>query len=353
MRRFQTSIYQRLTPVILKANSNRETRELDSGTIVSEEDDNLQNSSPSVPVDITALLTSFSRRSQYRIPTPFDELYPFPQVAPKSVVFLKPRTDHLMSSYALTEQEIKCRRKFKALKNMASQEIMDLVEDMRGIAWRHYELNNYHCEEVWLRRIITSSLKIPWHQPLEILCVCLWIIESLRLQCKYTSARSLHQDLHPKILKLVRSDHDLATCSRRILAKLTIGEYSQATAWREVLQICLLKFGPRHWETIECLSGLGIALLNDGQFQEAETINYIYLQLHHEPLNHANPLARSIFPHGSYSKVLVHTAKVRRLRKGVKCDRKFVRDMDWIQRSSQLGILHRKGQGFAISGAFP
>jgi tetratricopeptide (TPR) repeat protein len=275
--------------------------ELDSGTIVSEEGDNLQNSPPSVPVDITDLLRSFSRRSRYRIPTPFDELYPFPQVAPKSVVLLGPRTDHLMSSYALTEQEIKCRRKFKALKNMAPQEIMDLVEDMRSIACRHYLLDNYRCQEVWLRRIITSSLKIPWHQPLEILRVCLWIIDALRFQCKYTSARSLHQDLHPKILKLVRSDHGLAICSRQTLAKLTIGGYSQATAWREVLQICLLNFGPRHWETIGCLSGLGTALLNNRQLQEAETINYIYLQLPHI---HANPLYGRFFHMGAIAKSL-------------------------------------------------
>jgi tetratricopeptide (TPR) repeat protein len=269
--------------------------ELDSGTIVSEEDDNLQNSPPSAPVDITALLTSFSRRSRYRIPTPFDELYPFPQVAPKSVVSLELRTDHLMCSYALTEQEIKCRRKFKALNNMAPQEIMDLVKDMRSIACRHYDLSNYHCAEVWWRRVVTSSLKIPWHQPLQILRVCLWIIQSLRLQCKYTSARSLHQDLHPKIMKLVGSDHDLAIFSRQTLASFKNCAYSHATAWREVLQICLLKFGLRHYETTECLSGLGIALLNDRQFQEAETINYIYVQLHHAPLNHPNPLQDQFF----------------------------------------------------------
>jgi len=184
---------------------------------------------------------------------------------------------------------------------MAPQEVMDLVNDMRSIAWRHNELNNYHCEEVWWRRVITSSLKIPWHQPLEILRVCLWIIDSLRFQCKYTSARSLHQDLHPKILKLVRSDHNLAICSRRTLAKLTIGEYSQATAWREVLQICLLNFGPRHWETIGCLSGLGTALLNDTQFQEAETITYIYLQL---PPIHANPPQARFFHMGTIAKSL-------------------------------------------------
>jgi tetratricopeptide (TPR) repeat protein len=295
----------------LEAEFEPRNGELDSGTIVSEEDDNLQNSPPSVPVDITALLTSFSRRSRYRIPTPFDELYPFPQVAPKPVFFMKPNTDHLVSSYAFTKQERECRRKFKAPKNMAPLEIMGLVEDMRSIAWRHYELNNYRCKEVWWRRVITLSLKIPWHQPLQILRVCLWIIESLRFQCKLIAARSLHQDLHPKILKLVRSDHDLAISSKQTLASLTSGEYSQATVWREVLQICLLKFGPRHWETIECLSGLEIALLNDRQFQEAETLIYIYLQLHHEPrINHANPLEGRIFHMGIIAKSLSKQEKL-------------------------------------------
>jgi tetratricopeptide (TPR) repeat protein len=47
-----------------------------------------------------------------------------------------------------------------------------------------------------------------------------------------------------------------------------------------------------------CLSGLGVALLNDRKFQEAEIINYICLQLNHEPLNHANPLQGRFFSMG-------------------------------------------------------
>lgn len=167
---------------------------------------------------------------------------------------------------------------------------MDLVQDMRSIAWRHCQLNNYHCEEVWWRRVITSSLKIPWHQPLHILYACIFVIETLRFQCKYVEARSLHHDLHYKILNLVRSDHDLAMFSRRALAAVTIDERSRAAAWRERLQLCLLKFGPRHWETRRCLSGLGVALLNLRQPQESETISYIYLQLNREPLDHSQPL---------------------------------------------------------------
>ncbi len=93
--------------------------ELDSGTIISEED-NLQNPLPSVPVDTTALLESFSRRSRYRIPAPFDELYPCPQFSPKSVFFKVSRTDYLVSSYSLTKHERKCRRKFKALENITT-----------------------------------------------------------------------------------------------------------------------------------------------------------------------------------------------------------------------------------------
>jgi tetratricopeptide (TPR) repeat protein len=55
---------------------------------------------------------------------------------------------------------------------------------------------------------------------------------------------------------------------------------------------------------MECLSALGIALFNDRKFQEAETINYIYLQLNHEPLIHTNPLKDRFFSMGALAQSL-------------------------------------------------
>jgi tetratricopeptide (TPR) repeat protein len=275
-----------------------ELRESDdaSGIIVSTDAHNTRQlfgtGLQSVSVKYAPISAYLSGRSQYRMPGPLEELYPFPQVAPRKILFYKPETDHLASSYSLSVKELECKGKFKTLKSMERQDIIYLVEDMRSVAWRHYELDHYHLAEVWWRRVIKSSLKIPGHEPLHILEACLWVIANLCYQSRFTEARSLHKDLHSKILTLFKSDpdHKLAIFSRTtsaLLLRATGDNQSEAAAFRELLQLCLISFGIRDRYTIMLLNEFGSTLEDCGQLQQAEAIFNIYLQLDREALDYS------------------------------------------------------------------
>ncbi|KAN0096649.1 hypothetical protein V8E51_015454 [Hyaloscypha variabilis] len=239
-----------------------------------------------------AIVSSYlSGWSQYRMPGPLDELYPFPQVAPRKKIFYGPNTDHLASSYSLSVKELECKRKFKALKSMERPDIIRLVEDMRSVAWRHFELDHFHLAEAWWRRVVKSSLEITEHEPLHILEACLWVVINIRRQSRFAEARSLHKDLHSKILNLCRSNpaHELAIRSRKLSAGLLMatGDHQSEATFRELLQLCLVSFGTRDIDTILLLSDLGTTLLYCGQFQQAEIILKIRLQLDRGSLNYS------------------------------------------------------------------
>ncbi|PMD57804.1 uncharacterized protein K444DRAFT_24743 [Hyaloscypha bicolor E] len=185
--------------------------------------------SNSVSFGIATLSTYFSNQSQLRMPGPLDEVSPFPQGAPKRRLFKPPDTSHLVSNYSLKTKELECKRKFKASKSMERLEIIDLVEDMEILAWRHYELNQHRLAETWWRRVITSSSEIPGYHPFKILYACLQVVASLRRQHRLQKSLSLHQGVHNKIMELVSPDHELALKSRAALAKL---RQLAETMWR-------------------------------------------------------------------------------------------------------------------------
>jgi tetratricopeptide (TPR) repeat protein len=208
---------------------------------------------------------------------------PFPNSVPQRRLFYENlRTDHLMSTSSLERKELECRAKFKASKSMKPSAIVALVNDMRSIAWRHYELEKFPESERWWRRVITSSLKVPGHNPFDILRACLWVIDSLCFQCRYKEALSLHHTIHSRITKLVGPEHELAMFSRKILGHIwrLLGEAeSEIVIFRELLQIYLCRYGTRSRDTVDIIRFLGHALHASGQYEEAATIFCIYVQL--------------------------------------------------------------------------
>jgi tetratricopeptide (TPR) repeat protein len=243
-----------------------------------------KKTSPSSSFTISNLPTYIlSMQRQSRMPSPLDELYPFPNSVPRRRIFFENlRTDHLMSTSSLQRKELECRAKFKALKSMKPSAIIDLVNDMRSIAWRHYELDQYPESERWWRRVVTSSLKVQGHDPFDILRACLWIIDSLCFQCRYKEALSLHYSIHCRIMKLVGLEHELAMISRRKLGFILrlLGERErEIEIFRELLQICLCRYGTRSRDTLDIIQSLGYALHASGQHEEAATIFCICIQL--------------------------------------------------------------------------
>ena len=278
----------------------------------------LKTGSHLVAFGIAALCTSSRKASPYWVPGPLDELYPFSKSAPERKLYPRPKVDHLVTSCSLKAKELECTRRMKTLKNMQPSEINGLAEDMRSIAWRHMELDRPHLEEIWWRRVVSSLLEIRVHRTCELLRACLYVVSSVRNQGRYREAAILHQELHYKITKLFRPDHDLAIISRHELANQqgSIGDHeSQVAIYRELLQIFLLRLGTRGRDTLNFLFGLGYALACCNRYLEAEALLRVRVQLDFELCSHTsrdaftvqnafgamNSLARSLNQQGRYT----------------------------------------------------
>jgi tetratricopeptide (TPR) repeat protein len=232
-----------------------------------------------------AFSTRFSTGCQPPMLGPLDELCPFPKVGQRRRLSRHPRTDHLADEFSLEVEEIRCRTKLKELNIMTPSRIVDLVESMRSVAQKHYELDHYRLTEIWWRRVVTVSLRIPGYQPAKILYACLWVVDSLLFQGKVFKALSLHRDLHQKITKLVGPEHELAIFSKGLLLDFhnNFDESQEALVIsREILQTCLLRYGARDRLTLETMSSLGLGLGNTGQYKEADAIFRIRVELEYE-----------------------------------------------------------------------
>ena len=245
----------------------------------------LKTVSRSVSFSIATLPTNYSEQNQRQMPGPLDELYPFPRPAQPKKIFKNPRTDHLVSGYSLKMKELECRARFKVLKSMERSEIIKLVDEMRSIAWRHYEIDQFGPAETWWRRVVTCYLETPGYGPFKVLHACLHVIINVQCQGRYKEAFSLHQTTHHKIMQLVEPNHELAMLSADRLAILwnNIGEFELAMAIRrDLLQISILHFGTRSTQTLSALQSLGPSLESRGQYCEAETILSILIELDYE-----------------------------------------------------------------------
>ncbi|PMD53854.1 uncharacterized protein K444DRAFT_131084 [Hyaloscypha bicolor E] len=245
---------------------------------------------PGFSFHIPALSTQFSTGCHPRMLGPLDELCPFPKVGQRRRLSRHPRSDHLVDEFSLEVEELRCRMKLKELNNMTPSRIADLVESMRSVAQRHYELDHYRLAESWWRRVITCSLAIPGYQPAKLLYACLWVVENLLCQGRVFKALSLHRDLHQKITKLVGPEHELAIFSKSLLANLhnNIGEnQSDLVISREILQTCLLRYGVRDILTVGTMVSLGQVLIVVGQLKEADAILRTLVELECEILANA------------------------------------------------------------------
>jgi tetratricopeptide (TPR) repeat protein len=246
----------------------------------------------SVTVRIMPLSKHSAKPRQHYMPGPLDELYPFPRSASQGRIFMESvKTDHLLSSDSMKMKELECRMKFKLLHNMERSAQVDLINDMRSIAWRHYELEQPGLSEQWWRRVITTSLNIPGYNPSYILRACLWVVDTLRWQCKPKEAFRLHATIHSKILKLVGPDHQLSMLSKEILGLIfrDNGDCKSLLAIsRELLQVCLYRFGTRNCDTLEIMHLLAQVLISCGQHEEAQAIVNIHQELDCELSGHTD-----------------------------------------------------------------
>jgi hypothetical protein len=240
---------------------------------------------------IAALFSPSSKHRRSQLPSPLDELSPFPQPQKRMIPVLNPETGHLLHLSSLKMKELECKTKIKNLGLLDRAEMIDLVENMRSIAQRHYQLDNFQLAGNWWRRVVTYSRKISEYPLVKVLEACLWVIDNHRLQGKPIEARDLHQGLHKKMMSLFHPEHSIILLSKQILAIIfgELGEYgSQEQQDRELVQICLLKYGARNEFFVCLLAFLGLSLFRDGKVKEAETILCMHIQLGREVSGYAD-----------------------------------------------------------------
>jgi tetratricopeptide (TPR) repeat protein len=231
---------------------------------------------------IAALGSHFLKDSYRRIPDPLDELYPFPSAEEPKTMLRYPRINHLISMDALKAKEVACKRSLKDLKSIKRTATVELTETMRCIAWRYSELGKPRSAELWWRRVVTTYLKLPGSPPTKVLHACLEVAENVRQQGRPAECMGLHRDIHDKIMKLLRPDHELTIISKAIQADSysNFGHVVPVEAiYRELLQICLHRFGPRNTYTLEMLEAIGWTLIQRHQYEEAEAILCSRVQL--------------------------------------------------------------------------
>jgi tetratricopeptide (TPR) repeat protein len=245
---------------------------------------------PGFSFHIPAFSTQFSTGCHPRMLGPLDSLCPFPKVGQRRRLPQYPRTDHLVDESSLEVEELRCRMKLKELNNMTPSRIVDLVESIRSIAQRHYELGHFRLAETWWRRAITESLGVSGYQPAKLLYACLWVVENIRCQGRFFEALNLHRDLHQKIMKLVGLEHELAIFSKGFLANFhnNIGEHeSELVINREIFQTCLLQYGIRDRMTLDSMLCLGESLNIVNQHKEVVAILRTQVELDCEISAHA------------------------------------------------------------------
>jgi len=239
---------------------------------------------------IAALISPSSKHRRSQMPGPLDELSPFPQPQKRMILPSAPETGHLLHLSSLKMKELECKTKIKNLGLLDRAEMIDLVENMRSIAQRHGQLDNFQLAENWWRRVVTYSRKISEYPLVKVLEACLWVIDNHRLQGKLIEARDLHQGLHKKMMSLFHPEHRIILFSKQILAPIfcDLGEYgSLEQQHRELVQICLLKYGARNEFFVWLLAFLGLAFCVSGKFKEAETILCMHIQLDREVSGYA------------------------------------------------------------------
>jgi tetratricopeptide (TPR) repeat protein len=240
---------------------------------------------------IAALISLSPKHRRSQMPGPLDELSPFPQPQKRMIRSPDPETGHLLHLSSLKMKELECKTKIKNLGLLDRAEMIDLVENMRSIAQRHYQLDNFQLAGNWWRRVVTYSRKISEYPLVKVLEACLCVIDNHLLQGKPIEARDLHQGVHKKMMSLFHPEHGIILFSKQILASILgdLGEYeSQGQQRRELVQICLLKYGARNEFFVCLLAALGLSLFLNDKFKEAETILCMYIQLDREVSGYAD-----------------------------------------------------------------
>jgi len=240
---------------------------------------------------ISAEKTSRSRRPQYPrwnsedvfcgyVTSPLREIYVFSPSPPRNFS-RKPSHSRIHLWTHLQAQEIEHEIKFAKLKKQYPADNPAIVAVMEDVADVFCKLDKYRKSESLDRELVDIYRRTLGPKHVKTLKARQKVVESLRAQGQFSKAKVLNDNLRSIIAKLVHPHHPLAIRIARtdtwLAEVLGRGEDSERLR-REILQITLASYGPRHYDGIRALSVLGHTISKRGR-QEGKVLLRTALQL--------------------------------------------------------------------------
>lgn len=148
-------------------------------------------------------------------------------------------------------------QKFKKLK--LSPESDAVMEELSKLGKIYYDLGQYHSAELSYHQLATAREKRWGEDDPRTLSSSLNIVRMKINQGYFSQAAVLHQTLHPRILNVANSGSRLARDSIRTGANIDMycnRMEEMDNGYRQILQICLTKYGLRNIETWTALTNM-------------------------------------------------------------------------------------------------
>jgi tetratricopeptide (TPR) repeat protein len=160
-----------------------------------------------------------------------------------------------------------------------------ILETMETLAAVCHNQAKYAQAEGWYRKIIAIreitdhalSPKTLWAQ--------IFLCETLNCQSKDFEANEILQSINTAIMTQFEPSHSivLAFLTIKILVAFGLGDArGQEVHCRELVQITLEAFGPRHSATLDAIAMLTTPLFNEGSVEESENLLWAMMQLSNE-----------------------------------------------------------------------
>jgi pentatricopeptide repeat protein len=208
--------------------------------------------------DIEAVFCGYS-------PSPLTEIYIFPP-SPSRKRPRKPDSDTPTCTQLVTKEK-ELRIKVAKLRSQFQEDNPAIIAAMEELAHVFYELRKYREAESIYRKVVDLCQRTFGPHHIWTLSSSRNVILSLKGQGYFSKAKHLNNDLRGTICNLFPSHHPLSIRVSKVDAWLAeaLGETKDCESTRrEILQMALASYGPRHPDTMEALSLLGYTISQMG-----------------------------------------------------------------------------------------
>ena len=208
--------------------------------------------------------------------SPLNELYPFP--CSRNVI------SHVRSaSWSHSVQlETELQAKLCKLKWSIHPDHPGITSTMEELGWVYFDQRRFAKAEKLFRHVVDARIRTLGPTHIMSLNARMIVIETLIFRRRFREAHCHLENLQPTILKQIGHEHDLASRSMFLMARILkhFGhiEYAEVLC-RQVLQIRLQLYGPRDFRTQRAMKDLADVVGRRKRIIEEETLLRSALQL--------------------------------------------------------------------------